>query len=134
LTVEAVLKVTDNWTSKPFFVQIGGAASGEVLNSRQLERPIEGAGSIRVYDLSKTSGHKLFKQWIDFYQKQSCGQCSACREGTYHLKKMINKSVYDQKLFWEIVDNLAVSSFCALGASLAEPLRSYVNNVNNIKS
>ncbi|MFA6995063.1 MAG: NADH-ubiquinone oxidoreductase-F iron-sulfur binding region domain-containing protein [Patescibacteria group bacterium] len=129
LTIEAVLRQTNNWPTSLFFVQAGGAASGEVLNSHQLERPVEGAGSIRVYDLSSTVGKKLFQSWIKFYQEQSCGKCTACREGTYRLAELVSSPTYDDGLFWEIVDNLADSSFCALGSSLPEALRSYVNNL-----
>ena len=129
LTIEEVLKQSGNWPTQPFFVQVGGEASGEVLNSNQLERPIEGAGSVMVYDLRRTAQDKLLKYWLNFYREQSCGQCATCREGTYHLWALINQKGFDHKLFWEIINGLSESSFCALGSSLAVPLRSYFNNI-----
>lgn len=50
LTVEDVLRESHNWPTDPFFVQVGGEASGEILNSDQLMHPVEGAGSIMVYN------------------------------------------------------------------------------------
>ena len=131
LTVEEVLKQTNNMPVLPFFVQVGGEASGEVLGSDQLLRPVEGAGSIMVYDKELTNKHKLIRHWLQFYHEQSCGQCTICREGTYRLAEIIDKKPFDHKLFWEIVAGLEDSSFCALGASLPIPLKSYFNNIKN---
>lgn len=129
LMIEEVLRQTNNLPKEPFFVQIGGEASGEVLDDNQLERPIEGAGSIMVYDKKKTNHDKLIKYWLKFYKEQSCGQCSVCREGTYRLEEIMNAKKFDKKLFWEIVGTLEESSFCVLGASLPIPLKSYFNNI-----
>jgi len=131
LTVEEVLKQTGNLPGRPFFVQVGGEASGEVLGSDQLLRPVEGAGSIMVYDKELTNKHKLIRRWLQFYREQSCGQCTICREGTYRLAAIIDKKPFDHKLFWEIVSGLEDSSFCALGASLPVPLKSYFNNIKH---
>lgn len=131
LTVEEVLKHTGNLPARPFFVQVGGEASGEVLSSYQLLRPVEGAGSIMVYDKELTNKHKLIRHWLQFYHEQSCGQCTICREGTYRLTEIIDRKPFDYKLFWEIVAGLEDSSFCALGASLPLPLKSYFNNIKN---
>jgi len=128
-TIEEVLHATNNYPAQPFFVQIGGNASGEVLNSRQLDKKVSGAGSVMVYDLKNTDEEKLFKYWLNFYKEQSCGQCSVCREGTYRLLEIVNRKKIDQELFWEIVNAMADSSFCALGANLAVPLKSYLNNI-----
>src|SRR3989338_3177116 len=43
-TIEKTLKQTKNYPSFHFFVLVGGDMSGEALNSRQLKRPVEGAG------------------------------------------------------------------------------------------
>lgn len=131
LTVEEVLRHTHNWPEFPFFVQVGGEASGEVLNSDQLTRPVEGAGSVMVYDLKKTDQAKLLRYWLKFYREESCGQCTICREGTYRLWEIINQKEFNSKLFWEIIESLENSSFCALGASLALPVKSYFNNIKN---
>jgi len=132
LSIEEVLRKTDNYPLNKFFVQVGGDASGEVLNSGQLAAPVEGAGSIMVYDEKRTDQHKLLKYWLKFYKEQSCGQCTICREGTYRLLELINSSQADKKLIRELLDVLEDSSFCALGSSLPIPVKSYWQNVLKI--
>lgn len=129
LTIEEVLRKTNNFPNFKFFVQVGGEAAGEVLNSEQLNRPVEGAGSIIVYDWKKTDKQKLLKYWLNFYHEQSCGNCTICREGTYRLWELSNQKKYDKKLFNELITALEDSSFCALGRSLPIPVKSYFLNI-----
>lgn len=140
LTIEEVLRKTDNYPTEQFFIQVGGEASGEVLNSDQLIRPVDGSGLIMIYNQKRTDSYKLIKYWLNFYHNQSCGQCTPCREGTYRLWEMANKKNFVggdgakgkgemNKLFWEIVAALEETSFCALGSSLPVPLKSYYKNI-----
>jgi NADH:ubiquinone oxidoreductase subunit F (NADH-binding) len=129
LTIEEVLRKTNNFPNFKFFVQVGGEAAGEVLNSGQLNRPVEGAGSVMVYDLKKTDKQKLLKYWLNFYHEQSCGNCTICREGTYRLWELSNSKQHDKKLFNELITALEESSFCALGRSLPIPVKSYFLNI-----
>lgn len=133
MPIETVLKQTGNYPSFPFFVQVGGNASGEILNSSQLLIPAESAASLMIYDKQKTDEKKLIKYWLKFFADNSCGQCLTCREGTYRLHEMINAKNYDHKLFWDIVSALAETSLCALGSSLPIPLLSYYRNIKNQK-
>ena len=129
LTIEEVLKKTNNFPKFPFFVQVGGEAAGEVLRSDQLNQPVEGAGSIMIYDIKRTDEKKLLKYWLNFYHEQSCGNCTICREGTYRLWQIINQKTFDKKLFWDLITALDESSFCALGRSLPIPVKSYFLNI-----
>ncbi len=129
LTVEALLRKTGNYPDWPFFVQVGGEASGEVLNAKQLDRPVEGAGSVMVYRAKGTDKHELLKYWLKFYRDQSCGKCVTCREGTYRLWELINRKKMDYPFFWEIVLALEETSYCGLGSSLPLPIKSYFNNI-----
>lgn len=133
LSIEEVLKKTDNIPDFKFFVQCGGEASGEILRSDQLNRPVEGAGSIMVYDFKKTDHDKLLKYWLHFYYIQSCGNCTICREGTYRLWELVNQKNYNKKLFWELISGLEETSFCALGRSLPVPVKSYYSNILQAK-
>jgi NADH:ubiquinone oxidoreductase subunit F (NADH-binding) len=128
-TTEDVLKHTGNLPDFKFFVQVGGEAAGLVLNSNQLNHPVEGAGSIMIYDYKKTDHKKLIKYWLNFFHEQSCGNCTSCREGTYRLWEAVNAKNFDKKLFWDLVTVLEESSFCALGRSLPIPIRSYFLNI-----
>ncbi|PIP33513.1 hypothetical protein COX22_04005 [Candidatus Falkowbacteria bacterium CG23_combo_of_CG06-09_8_20_14_all_49_15] len=128
-TIKQVLIETDNYPDFPFFVQVGGDASGLVLNMDQLKQAVGGAGSITVYSQSKHAPLDLIRGWIDFFARQSCGQCTPCREGTYRLQKIFSERTPDWALAGEILSALADTSFCALGRSVPIPIRSYINNV-----
>jgi len=129
LSINEVLHSTNNYPSQPFFVQIGGEASGEVLNSKQLDLPLGGTAALMVYNLKETDQKKLLEYWLKFYYDQSCGQCTICREGTYRLLELARQKNYDKKLFNELLDVLEDSSFCALGSSLPVPVKSYFENI-----
>jgi NADH:ubiquinone oxidoreductase subunit F (NADH-binding) len=135
LTIEEILQRGGNYPQFPFFVQVGGDASGEVLNQKQLKIRATGAASITVYDLKKHQPQKLLHYWVDFFQNHSCGQCTTCREGTYRLQEILGQPKVDWKLFFDLLDNLSETSFCALGSSVPVPIKSYFKNVlnNNFK-
>ncbi len=129
-SIYKILKHTNNLPNFEFFVQIGGGASGVVYNQNQLKKhKVSGAGSIEIYKKS-TPARKVLERWFDFYNLQSCGKCTPCREGTYQLYKLIteNKQIPWKKIM-EIVETLEQTSFCALGQSVAVPVKSYLKNV-----
>ncbi|MDO8592141.1 MAG: NADH-ubiquinone oxidoreductase-F iron-sulfur binding region domain-containing protein [bacterium] len=127
--IEKILRHTNNYPKFEFFLQAGGGASGEVLNAGQLARPVGGAGSIAVFSLAKHDFKKTVKNWLDFFIKESCGQCAPCREGVLRLREVLIAEKIDWNLFNELLDNLSDASLCALGASVSAPIRSLVNNV-----
>jgi NADH:ubiquinone oxidoreductase subunit F (NADH-binding) len=129
LTIEKVLNQTKNYPKFSFFVQAGGTASGEALNSSQLKRQASGAGSIAVYSLGKNNFKKVIKGWLNFFVNESCGQCAPCREGTYRLNEIFTKEKIDWALLNSLLDNLSDTSFCALGGSVPVPIKSFIKNV-----
>lgn len=133
-TIEKVLRQSGNYPDFPFFVQVGGDASGDVLNQKQLKVPASGAASITVYDLKKHDSAKLLRYWLKFFQAESCGQCTPCREGTYRLNRILEKKKVDWKMFQAILTDLSETSFCALGASVPVPVWSYFKNILNNKN
>ncbi|PIR14082.1 hypothetical protein COV49_00065 [Candidatus Falkowbacteria bacterium CG11_big_fil_rev_8_21_14_0_20_39_10] len=129
LTIERILKQTGNWPRFNFFVQVGGDASGEVLNSSQLRRPATGGGSITIYSLIKHRPNDLLRRWLDFFTEESCGQCTPCREGVYRLREILDAPFPDWKLFGSLLKNLHETAICGLGSSVPIPIESYVKNV-----
>jgi NADH:ubiquinone oxidoreductase subunit F (NADH-binding) len=129
-SIARILEETNNLPSFKFFVQHGGQASGEILNSSQLKKKVSGCGAITVYSYKNNSDFKLIKNLVNFYFHSSCGKCTPCREGTYRLKEMLSSEKMNWPHFLELIDNLENSSFCALGSSLAIPVKSYIKNVN----
>ncbi|MEA1937173.1 MAG: NADH-ubiquinone oxidoreductase-F iron-sulfur binding region domain-containing protein [Patescibacteria group bacterium] len=129
LTIEKILKKTNNYPKSDFFVQIGGDASGEVLNSKQLNKVACGAGSITIYNSKKHKSEEMLKKWISFFVNESCGQCTPCREGVYRLNEIVNSDNLDWELAEELLNNLDEASFCGLGNAVSAPIRSYQRNV-----
>ncbi len=128
-TIERVLKETDNYPKFDFFVQVGGDASGEVLNSGQLKRRASGAGSITVYSIIKYKPIDMIRYWLNFFVNESCGKCTPCREGVYRLVEIANSSKPDWNLFGSILNTLSETAFCGLGCVVPIPIKSYINNV-----
>lgn len=129
-SIYKVLEETDNLPRKKFFVQIGGSSSGPVLHYDQLKKKkMVGAGALQVYPAS-AKPRDVLTRWFDFYNKESCGKCTPCREGSYQLHKLIRKSgPIRWKEILEIVNVMEKTSFCGLGYSIGNPVKSYMRNV-----
>lgn len=129
LTINEILSLTDNYPKFEFFVQVGGDASGLVLNQDQLDQGVVGSASITVYSTLKHSPVDLMKGWVNFYLKESCGQCTPCREGVYRLNEVLDQAEPDWEWFSDLLTNLSETSLCGLGCSVPIAARSYVENV-----
>lgn len=128
-STEQILRLTGNYPNFPFFVMTGGAVCGELLRADQLAAPVEGSGLVMVYDAKKTDQKKLLLYWLNFYRQESCGACTACREGSYRLSEMFSYGKYDHDLFNDLLENLEINSLCALGSSLPLTIKSYFENI-----
>ncbi len=117
-----------------------GGSSSPIFTEAELDVPLDyesvvGAGSmlgtrsLQVFD-ETTSVVRVITRWIEFYQHESCGKCTPCREGTYWLKQIMLRLEKgrglpgDVDLLDEIAGNIAGRSFCALGDAAATPVRS----------
>jgi len=135
-TVEQALKVTNNYLAEEFFVQVGGGASGVVLHQNQLgQAALSGCASITIYPIN-TDVLQMLKMWVDFYVKESCGKCTPCREGTFQVKRLVDKAIIDKKIdeeLWQkiliIANNMEKTSICGLGQALIVPLKTYCQNI-----
>lgn len=130
LTVEKILRKTDNYPDFEFFVQIGGSASGPICNREQIKKQkMIGAGGLEVYD-KKANPRQIILRWLKFYQEESCGKCAPCRMGTYQLYDLIkrHKGVPWNEIF-EILETTEETSFCSLGKLVSIPINSYYANV-----
>lgn len=113
---------------EPWFAQIGGSAGqlipfgafDEIPSYSREARFSLGSGSLLVF--SKTQDIKeLMLSWINFFHRESCGQCVPCREGTFRLKDILerlkngNFTENDKEDFDNLVWVLDNTTFCALG-------------------
>jgi NADH-quinone oxidoreductase subunit F len=94
-------------------------------------RTMAGSGGIVVFD-DHTDVVKLCWRVMKFYQHESCGQCTPCREGTGWLQK-VSKRLADGKgkagdtdLLCDIANGIAGNSICALGEAAAWPMMGFV--------
>ena len=77
-----------------------------------------------------TSVVRTIRMWTEFYQHESCGKCTPCREGTYWLKQIMLRLERgegrpgDLELLDDVAGNIAGRSFCALGDAAATPVMS----------
>ncbi len=128
-SIAEILRATKNYPNFAFFVQIGGDASGPVYNSKQLDQPVSGSGTITIYSQLKHKPMDLIRHWALFFRNQSCGQCTPCREGTIRLVEILYSPAPDWEMCGDILDNLSETSFCSLGLSAPVAIRTYINNV-----
>ncbi len=86
------------------------AAAGSMLGTRALQIFDETTCVVRAVD-----------RWTDFYQNESCGKCTPCREGTWWLKQILGRlehgqgSEEDLDKLLDICDNIFGRSLCPLG-------------------
>jgi len=129
LNIEEILRKTNNFPDYDFFVQSGGGASGEFYNQKQLNRPVSGSAAIIIYSYLKHHPMELLKKLASFFAKESCGQCTPCREGTYRLKEQLFSGKPDWQMIGDLLDNLGDSSFCGLGCVVPVPFRTFAVNI-----
>jgi NADH:ubiquinone oxidoreductase subunit F (NADH-binding)/(2Fe-2S) ferredoxin len=120
-------------------VQTGGP-SGGCLPARLFDLPIEyerlkGAGSIMgsggMVVLDETACMvDVARYFLDFTALESCGKCTACREGNKHLKIILDRitqgrgTLDDLALLEEVGEVVKVGSLCGLGQTAPNPVLS----------
>ncbi|MBN1113553.1 MAG: hypothetical protein JXA53_11640 [Bacteroidales bacterium] len=119
-------------------VQVGGA-SGFCVPRKKFAETIIGfegvptGGSMMIFNSSRSMYNVLFN-YLDFFEEESCGQCTPCRVGCQQLIKGI-KAVKSGEKSSEYLDDLLsltetmkATSKCGLGQSVANSFYSIVHN------
>ncbi len=92
-----------------------------------------GSGAVIVMDDSRDMVESLLRLSY-FYQHESCGQCTPCREGTGWLWRVVNRIQHGQGRpeDIELLDNVAFNimgrTICALGDAAAMPVRAMIKH------
>ncbi len=119
-----------------------GGSSAPVLGPEELDLPYSfealaeagsmlGSGAIIVADDS-VSIPEMALRTARFYQHESCGKCSPCREGTNWTVKMLERVVrgeatpMDLDIIESVQDNIIGHCLCVLGDAMAMPVASMV--------
>ncbi len=118
-------------------VQTGGP-SGGCLPASLLDIPVDfdslttagsimGSGGMVVAD-EDTCMVDLARYFLDFSEKESCGQCSLCRLGSSHMLQVL-KSITEGKgriedidFLIEVGEALRTGSICGLGQTVPNPV------------
>ena len=101
----------------------GGFATGSML----------GSGGFIVYDEDQCIVRNTYN-FTRFYQHESCGQCSPCREGTGWMKKVLHNietgkgTMDDIDLLWDIQKNIEGNTICPLGDAAAWPVAAAIRH------
>ncbi|VEG29831.1 NADH-quinone oxidoreductase subunit NuoF [Actinomyces howellii] len=119
---------------------VPGGSSTPIFGPEELDVPLDyesvaGAGSmlgtraLQVFD-ETVSVVRVVARWTEFYQHESCGKCTPCREGTYWMRQIMARLEQGRGLpgdvdkLEDIASNIAGRSFCALGDAAATPVLS----------
>lgn len=101
----------------------GGFATGSML----------GSGGFVVYDEDACIVRNTWN-FTRFYNHESCGQCSPCREGTGWMLKVLHKlehghgSMEDIDLLWDIQRRIEGNTICPLGDAAAWPVAAAIRH------
>jgi NADH-quinone oxidoreductase subunit F len=90
-----------------------------------------GTRSIQLFD-DTTCVVRVALRWSQFYEHESCGKCTPCREGSYWVVQILEAledgtgSESDLAKLIDICDNITGRAFCALGDSIQAPIVSSI--------
>jgi NADH-quinone oxidoreductase subunit F len=118
-------------------VQIGGP-SGGCLPETLLDTPIDfdsltdagammGSGGMVVMN-EDTCTVDISRYFLDFTQKESCGKCTFCRIGTYHLLRIVERiteghgKARDLERLAQLSLDVKNGSLCGLGQTAPNPI------------
>ena len=122
-------------------VQIGGP-SGGCLTAEHLDLPLDfdsikkvgamiGSGGLVLMD-EDTCMVEVARFFMNFTQKESCGKCVPCREGTRRMLEILERIVDgkgregDIDLLQELADTVQNTALCGLGKSAPNPILSTI--------
>ncbi len=132
-SVYQILKKTNNLPDFDFFAQVENGIMGKILTPDELDKPIQGLGSIVVFNKNKTDPFKLMEKWVKFFLKSNCDKCVPCREGMFRLAYMIEQREIDNQLINDLFFVLKNTSFCALGKGSVIPFKTLIEKIINEK-
>ncbi len=117
-----------------------GGPLGSIVPAQHFDTPLAyeelakidsgvGAGGFQVINGNENAA-KVCREILRFCQEQSCGKCLSCRIGSKRLLESMDRiiegkgSMLDMEALRRLNDYLNKTSFCALGRSVTNTLRS----------
>ncbi|MBE7638560.1 NADH-quinone oxidoreductase subunit F [Sneathiella sp. P13V-1] len=108
-----------------FKAYLPGGASGGILPASMANIPLDFGtlekhgcfiGSAAVIVLSDQDNMKMVaRNLMDFFEDESCGQCTPCRVGTQKASQLMQEQDWDLPLLEELSEVMQQASICGLG-------------------
>ncbi|EON30610.1 NADH:ubiquinone oxidoreductase, NADH-binding 51 kD subunit [Gordonia terrae C-6] len=115
-----------------------GGSSTPMLTPEHLDVPLDYEGVAAAGSMLGTKALQIFDEttcvvgavlrWTEFYEHESCGKCTPCREGTYWLVQLLRRleheggTAADLDTLADVTNSVVGKSFCALGDGAGSPI------------
>ena len=119
-----------------------GGSSTPIFTDEHLDVPLDFEGVGKAGSMLGTRALQIFDdttcvvratlRWTEFYQHESCGKCTPCREGTYWMVRVLDRldrgqgTEEDLDKLLDICDNILGRAFCAFGDGAISPVVSSI--------
>jgi len=90
-----------------------------------------GTRALQIFD-ETTCVLRAALRWTEFYEHESCGKCTPCREGSYWMVRTIERlengdgTDADLETVLDVGSNIIGRAFCALGDAVPVPITSAI--------
>lgn len=116
-----------------FKAYLPGGASGGILPASLANIPLDFGGELAEHDcfigshavviLSDADNMKdVALNLMRFFEDESCGQCTPCRNGTAKAVQLMSKDTWDTDLLNDLKTVMMDSSICGLGQAAPNPM------------
>jgi len=119
-----------------------GGSSTPIFTHEHLDVPLDfesvgaagsmlGTRALQIFD-ETTCVVRATLRWMEFYEHESCGKCTPCREGTYWIVQVLRSlergegSEADLDKLLDICDNILGRAFCPFGDGAVSPVFSSI--------
>jgi formate dehydrogenase len=117
-----------------FYAYLPGGASGGILPATMGDIPLDFdtlneygcfIGSAAIVILSEHDrASDAARNLMQFFSRESCGQCTPCRVGTVKAATLMEQGRWDQPLLKELSGVMVDASICGLGQAAPNPVLS----------
>ena len=115
-----------------FKAYLPGGASGGILPAAMADQPLDFGtlekhgcfvGSHALVVLSDQDDLKAVAlNLLRFFEDESCGQCTPCRNGTEKAVKLMGQGAWQADVLGDLAGVMAEASICGLGQAAPNPI------------